>query len=354
MTELRIALAQTRQTADRQDNHRAIVEAIERAGQQDARILCFPEAQTFGYRVDIADPAEPTPLAWLEDLHAEVAHRCARFGMACILGTEVPSASGRPYNSALVIGEDGVFLGAHHKTMLTPLDALAYEPGTGAHTFSLFGVTVGVVICFEGLRFAGTTAECVRRGAQVVFHPQNNTTRPNDWKIPLHHAMIVTRAAENTVWFASCNACLPHQNSRSLIVAPDGRIHARTELKREEVLVADIDVSQATRAMFRLGEQGAAAGGPGGQRGTAVRGHGEAGGVCRRRLTLKLIEGGDMGLFEGATFLIGTLWFLLSTAWAVSLWRELRRARRSVEAIQRVLEWEGAKGRIQNWQEGGD
>eukprot|EP01046_Picozoa_sp_COSAG06_P108713 COSAG06_NODE_55135_length_291_cov_0.697917_1_plen_55_part_01 len=36
-------------------------------------------------------------------------------------------------------------------------------------------------------------------GAQVVFHPQNNTTRPAAWKVPIHHAMIVTRAAENTV-----------------------------------------------------------------------------------------------------------------------------------------------------------
>ena len=260
MTELRIALAQTRQTADRRDNRRAILEAMDRAGEQDVRILCFPEAQTCGYRVDIAEPTGTVPVAWLEEVHEEVAGRCGRLGMACILGTEVRSESGRPYNSVLVIGDDGRILGAHHKTMLTPLDAVAYEPGTGPHTFSLFGVTVGVVICFEGLRFAGTTAECVRRGAQVVFHPQNNTTRPNDWKIPLHHAMIVTRAAENTVWFASCNACLPHQNSRSLIVAPDGRIHARTELKREEVLVADIDVDQATRAMFRLGEQGMAAG----------------------------------------------------------------------------------------------
>lgn len=260
MTELRIALAQTRQTADRQDNRRAILEAMDQAGKQEVRILCFPEAQTCGYRVDIAEPTGTVPVAWLEEVHEDVAGRCARFGMACILGTEVRSESGRPYNSALVIGEDGCIQGAHHKTMLTPLDAVAYEPGTGAHTFSLCGVTVGVVICFEGLRFAGTTAECARRGAQLVFHPQNNTTRPNDWKIPLHHAMIVTRAAENTVWFASCNACLPHQNSRSLIVAPDGRIHARTELKREEVLVADIDVSQATRAMFRLGEGGTAAG----------------------------------------------------------------------------------------------
>lgn len=260
MTELRIALAQTRQTADRRDNRRAILEAFDQAEARDVRILCFPEAQTLGYRVDIAEPTGPVPVAWLEELHAEVAGRCGRLGMACILGTEVRSESGKPYNSALVIGDDGRILGAHHKTMLTPLDAVAYEPGTGPHTFSLFGVTVGVVICFEGLRFAGTTAECVRRGAQLVFHPQNNTTRPNDWKIPLHHAMIVTRAAENTVWFASCNACLPHQNSRSLIVAPDGRIHARTELKREEVLVADIDMDQATRAMFRLGEQGMAAG----------------------------------------------------------------------------------------------
>jgi predicted amidohydrolase len=91
----------------------------------------------------------------------------------------------------------------------------------------------------------------VRQGAQLIFHPQNNTTRPNAWKVPIHHAMIRTRAAENTVWFASCNACLvPHQNSRSLIVAPDGTIAAQSELLREEIVVADIDIDRATRAMF--------------------------------------------------------------------------------------------------------
>ena len=53
--------------------------------------------------------------------------------------------------------------------------------------------------------------------------------------------------------FASCNACLvPHPNSRSLIVAPDGQICARTELRREELLMADLDVARATRAMFEF------------------------------------------------------------------------------------------------------
>lgn len=264
MATLRIALAQTRQTADRQDNRAAILQAVDSAAVRGVRILCFPEAQTVGYRVDIADAHAPVPAAWLDEVHGEVARRCGAAGMACILGTETPAAGGKPHDTALVISEAGRVLGAHHKTILTPLDAAAYAAGTGQHTFELFGVTVGVVICYEALRFAHTTAECVRRGAQIVFHPQNNTTRPNDWKIPVHHALIVARAAEHTVWFASCNACLrPHQNSASLIVAPDGTIAGQTELKREELLVRDVDVSLATRAMFRLGEAartGAAAG----------------------------------------------------------------------------------------------
>ena len=251
---MRVGLAQTRQTANIQDNRAAILAAIEDGADQGAQILCFPETQTIGYRVDIAMPDAPVDSDWLDETHAEIAKRCGELGMACVLGTELPSAAGKPANSALIIDESGTIIGAHHKTILTPLDAVAYSAGTQQHTFELAGVTVGVVICYEAFRFAHTTAECVRRGAQLILHPQNNTTRPNDWKIPIHHAMIVTRAAENTVWFASCNACLPQQNSCSMIVAPDGRIQAQTQLQREQVLVEEIDIDLATRAMFRIGE----------------------------------------------------------------------------------------------------
>ena len=256
MTTLRIGLAQTRQTNSFEANAETILRFLQQAADQQVQILCFPETQTVGYRVDIASVDAPSPKEKLDRLHEEVARRCGEFGMACILGTETPvptDARAKPYNSAIVISERGQMLGVHHKTKLTPLDVLAYSPGKSIETFELCGVCVGVVICFEAFRFAETTAECVRQGARVVFHPQNNTTRPNDWKIPIHHAMITTRAAENTIWFASCNACLdPHQNSRSMVVAPDGRLHAQTELRREELLVTDIDVSLATQAMFRF------------------------------------------------------------------------------------------------------
>lgn len=259
MRMLKIALAQCRQTSDFDANARTIFRDLEQAARQGVQILCFPETQTVGYRVDIATPDLPVPVDKLAELHSQVARRCGELGIACVLGTETPAGPGqKPFNSALVIDESGRVLGTHHKTKLTPLDAIAYSPGRSIETFQLFGVTVGVVICFEGFRFPETTRECVRQGAQLVFHPQNNTTRPNDWKIPIHHAMITTRAAENTIWFASCNACLDQQNCRSLVIAPDGRVHAQSELKREELVVADIDIDRATRAMFRYDLEGCA------------------------------------------------------------------------------------------------
>lgn len=263
MNMLKIGLAQARQVNDFDANTHTIFRFLEQAGASGVQILCFPETQTVGYRVDISTPDTPVPVEKLHHLHERVARRCGELGMACVLGTEIPLESnphaGKPYNSAVVISEKGKLLGVHHKTKLTPLDALAYSPGDGFDTFDLFGVKVGVVICFEGFRFPETTRECVRRGAQLVFHPQSNTTRPNDWKIPIHHAMITTRAAENTIWFASCNACLDqYQNCRSMIIAPNGQVQAQSELKREELVVTDIDIAKATRAMFTYDLEGCA------------------------------------------------------------------------------------------------
>jgi len=262
MQILRIGLAQCPQGADFDKNTETIFRFLDQAAEAGVQILCFPEAQTVGYRADITPADAPVPVEELHALHHDLARRCGELGIACILGTETPletaPSRGKPYNSALVISEAGEILGVHHKTKLTPLDAVAYSPGETIETFTLFGVKIGVLICFEGFRFPETARESVRQGARIVFHPQNNTTRPNDWKIPIHHAMIITRAAENTVWLASCNACLAHQNCRSMIVAPDGRIHARTGLREEQLLAVEIDVDRATHAMFNYDMEGSA------------------------------------------------------------------------------------------------
>jgi hypothetical protein len=40
------------------------------------------------------------------------------------------------------------------------------------------------------------------------------------------------------------------------VVAPDGQIHAQTDMKQEQLLVTDIDIDKATRAMFDFGCDG--------------------------------------------------------------------------------------------------
>jgi predicted amidohydrolase len=257
MPILKIALAQARQSASFDENAKTIFRFIEEAGKAGVQILCFPETQTVGYRVDITPTDAPVEPERLKDLHARVAKRCGELRMACILGTEIPLESnplkGKPYNSALTISPEGKILGVHHKTKLTPLDAVAYSPGQGFDVYELFGVKVGVVICYEAFRFASTTRACVAKGAQVIFHPQNNTTRPNDWKIPVHHAMATTRAAENTVWFLTCNICHDqHQNCRTMVISPDGVVKAQSELKQEQLVIAEIDTDLATRAMYKF------------------------------------------------------------------------------------------------------
>src|SRR5262245_31110545 len=76
MRPLRIALAQCRQTASLEANERTIFRFLDQAGRAGAQVVCFPETQTVGYRVDIATPDTPMEPDRLDDLHRRVARRC--------------------------------------------------------------------------------------------------------------------------------------------------------------------------------------------------------------------------------------------------------------------------------------
>src|SRR5215212_936213 len=105
MAVLKIGLAQTRESASFERNAATILRFVDEAGAAGVQILCFPETQTVGYRVDITPTDAPVEPGRLRDLHARVAKRCGELGMACILATETPLEAnpkgGKPYNSAL-------------------------------------------------------------------------------------------------------------------------------------------------------------------------------------------------------------------------------------------------------------
>ena len=256
MSTLRIALAQCRQTADLDTNAATIFRMVEDAARQGVQILCFPETQTVGYRVDISTPDRPVPVEWLAELESRLAKRCAAAGMACILGTETPLESdpyrGKPHNSALVISERGQVRppqDAAHAPRCARVHARPRLPdlrplrGPGRRRHLLRGASVPGVDA--GMRPPGRPGHLPSPEQHHAGERLEGARAPRHDRHPGRREHRLVRV-------------LPHQNSRSLIVAPDGQIWAQTELRREELLVADLDVARATRAMFEFERGGMA------------------------------------------------------------------------------------------------
>ena len=252
LSTIRIGVAQIPATPEISKNLDKTLEYLEKAAHQGVELLCFPETHLAGYRVGILSPDAPCDEAGLRQATEQISARCRELSLGIILGTETSNPGGKPFNSALVTDEAGETIALHHKSKLTPKDAMAYAAGPGPTSFAFKGIPMGLVICFEGLRFPETTRALAKAGAKIVFHPQFNHVLPGmAWKVPVHEALIVTRAAENTIYFISANMCHERNNCRSLVVAPDGLIQQASVLAEEMLLVADLNPDLATHAFLQ-------------------------------------------------------------------------------------------------------
>ncbi|MHB9030962.1 MAG: carbon-nitrogen hydrolase family protein [Candidatus Latescibacterota bacterium] len=250
---IRVGAAQVPQTSDMQKNLDKVLEYMEKAAANGVEMLCFPETHMAGYRVGILEPDAPCDIEGLNRASEAIRALAKKLSLGVIFGTETPNPGGKPFNSAQVIDDQGNLVALHHKSKLTPADALGYSfPPGGPTAFMFKGIPMGVVICFEGYRFPETTRMLAKGGAKIVFHPQCNHVIPTmDWKLPVHEALIVSRAAENTLWFVSSNMSHACNNVRSMIVGPNGLIREAAILTREMLIWHDVDPELSTHAFLK-------------------------------------------------------------------------------------------------------
>lgn len=250
---IRIGAAQVPQTNSIEKNTAKALEYMEKAAAKGVELLCFPETHLSGYRVGILAPDAPCDAEGLARARERIRAKARELSMGVIVGTESPNQGGKPFNSAQVVNEKGELIAVHHKSRLTPADAKGYAfPPGGPTAFTFKGIHMGVVICFEGFRYPENPRMLAKGGANIIFHPQCNHVIPTmAWKLPVHEALIVARAAENTVWFVSANMCHPANNCRSLIVGPNGLIREASVLAQEMLIYADVDPDLATHAFLK-------------------------------------------------------------------------------------------------------
>ena len=252
VSTFRIALANIRFPATPEESVALAEDAIAQAGIERAGIVCFPECYVPGYRGlgKIVPPADPEFLAraW-----SAVASAAAKANLAVVLGTE-RVVEGALRITALVINRDGTVAGFQDKVQLDPSEDGIYSPGSGRRVFQAGPLTFGVAICHEGWRYPETVRWAVRRGAHIVFHPHVHEAEPGGY-VPstfadpantFHEKAALCRAAENTCFFATVNCASAGSPTTSAVVRPDGTLLSYQPYGKQGLLIADIDLTEAT------------------------------------------------------------------------------------------------------------
>ena len=254
MSTVRIALANLPFPADPADSVALATDAVRRSGAEGADVICFPECFVPGYRAQ-GMGVPPPDRAFLERAWSTIAAAAGQAKVAVILGTErLVDDDNAPRISALVINRDGTVAGVQDKVQLDPSEEATYSPGSGRRVFQAGPLTFGIAICHEGWRYPETVRWAARHGAQVVFHPhfheaEPGSYRPSTFADPLntfHEKAALCRAAENTCFFATVNCASDGSPTTSAIVRPDGTLLAHQPYGITGLLVADIELTEAT------------------------------------------------------------------------------------------------------------
>ena len=255
MNTFRIALANIRFPETREESVTLAEEAIAQAASERADIICFPECFVPGYRGMNKGVLPPDPV-FLERAWSSIAAAAAKANVAVILGTE-RVVGDAVLASAIVINRDGSVAGFQDKVQLDPSEDNLYFPGHGRQVFEVNDVKFGIVICHEGWRYPETTRWAVRQGAQIVFHPQFHQAEPGSHRPTtfgeqlnsFHEKACLCRAAENTCYFATVNYASEGSPTTSAVAQPDGTLHSYQPYGKEGLLIADLDLTKATRLL---------------------------------------------------------------------------------------------------------
>ncbi len=199
---------------------------IDRASDQGADLVCFPEIALQGYCTPpdvIRRLAEPLDGPACTALQARASDRgiTVSAGMSLREGDNV-------YNSQVFLGPSG-FLGAQHKVHLCGNDR-AYDPGNSWETIRLGEWTVGATICFDS-EFPEAARILALKGVHLQLmsfangrrNSLNQPAKPEDW---MNEVMIFapSRAYDNRIFVVGFNHAGAVRDDQGYALAnPDDR-----------------------------------------------------------------------------------------------------------------------------------
>ncbi len=225
---------------------------IEAAGAKGVQILGLQEIFNGPYFCPSQDgrwyeAAESVPGPTVERLQPIA----KKHNMAMVVPVYEKAMRGVYYNTAAVLDADGSYLGKYRKQHIPQVagfwEKFFFTPGDGGYpVFKTRYATIGVYICYD--RHFPEGARCLGlNGAEIVFNPSATVAGLSQylWKIeqPAH-------AVANGYYVAASNRVgteapwnIGKFYGTSYFVNPRGQIVAEASEDKDELLVADLDLS---------------------------------------------------------------------------------------------------------------
>jgi predicted amidohydrolase len=239
---LRVCLVQMALRPALAENRDRIIQGIAQASEKQARVAVFPERALTGMGADQQQNIDQAVEA--------IRQAAQKHTLYVVSGahTWLPSIK-RNGNWMFAIGPDGRELLRYEKLYD---NHRAKMPGV----FLIDNVPCSTAICADRW-LRGVVEIPIQQGSQIFFELSNNYAC--EWVEPYGWYWNAPLARRNTVWSIFCNsgnevsgkvASPDHlKHGHSAILAPDGRLVAGTSNDAEEIVIADIDPTQATRDM---------------------------------------------------------------------------------------------------------
>jgi predicted amidohydrolase len=250
---MRITLAQRAPVlGDKEANLKAMEKDIRTAGKKGSDLVMFGELFLTGYRIKdrVARLAEASDGPSIKRIAkaARMAGCHVLFGMP----ERDKRVRGLIYNSAVLVSPKGK-VDVYRKWFLPNFgpfeEKIHYTPGKGVKVFDTDIGRIGVFICYD-IFFPELAKAYTLMGAEVlaVLSAAPSSSRP------FFDHLSVARAMENAIPLAYCNVVGVEEGLKfyggSVLVGARGGIIAKAKVYEEEVLTADVDLSEADFARF--------------------------------------------------------------------------------------------------------
>lgn len=239
------AVVQMRSSRDLNENVDRIKNFIHEAAGKGARMVVFPECALTSYKKDVLTTIDANQVALAE---RQVADACREANIYAIIGT--PYREGQKYfNSATVISPEGKIIERYHKIQLA--GETWFDGGDHLSVFMVDGIPCSIIICHDE-RYPELVRLPVLAGAKVVFYISHESGIKEEYKISPYRAQIKARAVENSVYVVHSNAPANPDASgshgQSRIIAPTGNIIQEASVFGEDILIAELDITKASRS----------------------------------------------------------------------------------------------------------